>query len=240
MDYRNTNKCMLPMERETNIPAIPAYLHPGGRLLAKGGSALSNAELLAIILRTGTAHETAIHLAERILAHFNGLYGLAQANASDLQAVHDLSVSRIAEVIAVFELSKRLMRTPPTDRPFIHSAADAANYLADMGHLTQENVRVILLDSAKKVIATPTIYMGTVNMSVLRIAEIYREAIARNSPSIILAHNHPSGDPTPSPEDIELTRTLAAAGKLLDITLADHLIIGQQRWVSLREQGFLT
>ena len=97
----------------------------------------------------------------------------------------------------------------------------------------------MLLDSARRVIAAPTIYIGTINTSVLRIAEVYREAITRNSPAIILAHNHPSGDPTPSPEDIELTRTLVNAGRLLDITLVDHVIIGQQRWVSLREQGFL-
>ena len=208
--------------------------------MAKGVSVLSNAELLAIILRTGTAHENALHLSERILAHFNGLYGLAHASSADLQMIHDLSVSRIAEIVAVFELSKRLMRTSPNDRPIINSAADAAQYVADMSYLAQENVRVILLDSAKRVIVAPTIYIGTINMSVLRIAEIYREAIAHNSPSIILAHNHPSGDPTPSPEDVELTRTLAAAGQLLDIELVDHLIIGQQRWVSLREQGFLT
>ncbi len=231
---------MLPTERDVNTPFIPAYQNPGGRLIAQEIAVLSNAELLAIILRTGTAHETALHLAERILSQFNGLYGLAQASSTDLQTIHDLSIARIAEIVAVFELSKRLMLTSPNDRPLINSSADAAQYVADMGYLTQENVRVILLDSARRVIVAPTIYIGTVNMSVLRIAEIYREAIARNSPSIILAHNHPSGDPTPSPEDIELTRTLATAGRLLDITLVDHLIIGQQQWVSLREQGFLT
>jgi len=232
---------MLTTERKLNLLSAPAYQHPGGRLLAQGEAGLSNTELLAIILRTGTAHETALHLAERILAHFNGLYGLSQASAADLQTdYYDLGVTRIAEIVAVFELSKRLMRTPPNDRPIIGSAADAAQYVADMGYLTQENVRVILLDSSQRVIAAPTIYVGTINMSVLRIAEIYREAITRNSPSIIIAHNHPSGDPTPSPEDVELTRTLAAAGRLLDITLVDHLIIGQQQWVSLRDQGFLT
>ena len=132
------------------------------------------------------------------------------------------------------------MRTSPNDRPVISSAAAAAHMLLTWAISAQENVRVILLDSARRVITASTIYIGTINMSVLRIAEIYREAIAHNSPAIILAHNHPSGDPTPSPEDVELTRTLAAAGQLLDITLVDHVIIGQQCWVSLREQGFLT
>ena len=201
---------------------------------------VSNAELLAIILRTGMAHETALHLAERILASYNGLYGLARANPADLQTIHGLSVAKVAQIVATFELGRRLMMTRPNDRPLISSAADAARYVADMAYLSQENVRVILLDSARRVVDAPTIYIGTINMSVLRIAEIFREAVTRNSPSIILAHNHPSGDPTPSPEDVDLTRTLVTAGRLLDITLVDHVIIGEQRWVSLREQGFLT
>ena len=101
-------------------------------------------------------------------------------------------------------------------------------------------MRVILLDSSRRVVAAPTLYIGTLTTSVLRISEVYREAITRNSPALILAHNHPSGDPTPSPHDVEVTRALASAGMLLDITLVDHVIIGRGRWVSLRDQGFLT
>jgi DNA repair protein RadC len=107
----------------------------------------------------------------------------------------------------------------------------------DMSHLTQENVRVILLDAARRVVSLPTIYVGTLNASVLRIAEIFREAITRNTPALILVHNHPSGDPTPSPEDVELTRTIVKAGELLDILVLDHLIIGQRDWVSLKNLG---
>ena len=101
-----------------------------------------------------------------------------------------------------------------------------------------ENVRVLLLDINRRVIAAPTVYIGTLTTSVLRASEIYREAIVRGSAMLILAHNHPSGDPTPSPEDVEMTRSLAAAGRLLDIALVDHLIIGRGKWVSLREMGF--
>ena len=208
--------------------------------MAQGAAALSNAELLAIIFRTGNASETAVRLAERILAHLDGLSGLAQANTTDLQDINGLGNAKITQIVASFELGRRLTTARSNEHPLIKSAADAARLVADLAGLTQENVRVILLDSAQRVITAPTIYIGTINLSVLRIAEIYREAIAHSSPAIILAHNHPSGDPTPSPEDIELTRALATAGQLLDIRFVDHIIIGRQGWVSLREQGFLS
>ena len=228
------------MSNTPKVKPAPAFQHPSGRLIAQGAAALSNAELLAVILRTGTSDETAVHLAERILAHHNGLSGLAQANPADLQSLYGLTSTRITQIVASLELGKRLTTSPGSQRTLINTAADAARYVADMDTLLQETVRVLLLDSARRIIAAPTIYIGTINLSVLRIAEIYREAIAQGSPAIILAHNHPSGDPTPSPEDVELTRALAAAGQLLDVSLVDHIIIGGQRWVSLREQGFLS
>ncbi|HVU09973.1 MAG TPA: DNA repair protein RadC [Phototrophicaceae bacterium] len=215
------------------------YQYPYVRLISEGADALSNAELLAIILRVGDTHETALDLSQRLLAHYHGLYHLAQANVAELQESTGLSRIASAEIVAAFELGKRLIAAQVGERPAIHSAADAARYLADMAYLAQEHVRVILLDSARRVIAAPTIYIGTINISVLRVAEIFREAITRGSASIILVHNHPSGDPTPSPQDIELTRALANAGRLLDIALVDHLIIGAQGYSSLRELGFL-
>jgi DNA repair protein RadC len=228
------------LTNKANLTVIPSYQHPGGQLFAQGAAALSNTDLLATILRTGSAQESAMQLAARILEHFDGLQGLAQANPADLQRVTGLGNAQTAQVIAALELSKRLLLIRSAERPLIQSAEDAARYVADMAFLAQENVRVILLDSGRRVIAAPTVYIGTVSTSAVRVAEIFREAISRNSPAIILTHNHPSGDPTPSPEDVELTRTLANAGRLLDITLVDHVIIGQQRWVSLREQGFLS
>jgi DNA repair protein RadC len=123
------------------------------------------------------------------------------------------------------------------DRTVIRTSADAAQLVGDMANLRQEHVRVVLLDNSRYVMATPTVYIGTVNASVLRVSEVFREAIIRNSPAIILAHNHPSGDPTPSPEDIELTRAMCAAGKLLDIQVLDHIIIAQHGWMSLKDMG---
>jgi len=228
---------MPPADNTISIHDMPQSERPRERLVSLGAASLSSAELLAIIVRTGTAQENVLRLRERILANFDGLQGLAQATMADLQQIHGLGEAKTAQIVAVLELGRRLMAYTPNERPMINSAADAARLLVDMGHLQQEHVRVMLLDMNRRVIATPTVYIGTLNASVLRVSEIFREAVTRNSPAIILAHNHPSGDPSPSPEDIEITRTLIAAGKLLDIVLVDHLIIGQQEWQSLKQMG---
>lgn len=219
------------------IQDMPNSERPRERLMRYGPSALSTAELLAIILRTGTAEENVLRLAQRLLAHYGELHGLAQASPSDLQQIKGLGEAKIAQIMAALEVGRRLMNTSPPERSIIHNATDAARLMADMSNLTQEHVRVILLDTSKRVIATPTVYIGTLNASILRVSEIFREAITRNSPAIILAHNHPSGDSSPSPEDIAITRSLLAAGKLLDIVVVDHIIIGERSWTSLRELG---
>jgi DNA repair protein RadC len=218
-----------------SIHDIPPDQRPRERLLTQGAPALSNAELLAIILGSGTAQENALHLAERILSHHNGLHGLAQASPADLQQIKGLGSAKVTQIAAALEIGKRLMIHSPDERPVINSAADAARLVMDMRDLTQEHVRVLLLDNNRRVTAMPTVYIGTLNASVLRVSEIFREAITRNSPAVILAHNHPTGDSTPSPEDIELTRTLIAAGRLLDIAVLDHIIIGHRGWASLKE-----
>jgi DNA repair protein RadC len=178
-----------------------------------------------------------LRLCQRILAQFDGLQGLAQATPAEMAQIRGLGEAKVAQLVAVLEIGRRLLAYAPDERPIINSAGDAARLLMDMGQLQQEHVRVVLLDMSRRVIATPTVYIGTLNASVLRVSEIFREAVTRNSPAIIVAHNHPSGDPSPSPEDIEITRTLIAAGKLLDIGVIDHLIIGQQEWRSLKNLG---
>ncbi len=210
---------------------------PRERLLQHGASALSNAELLAIILRTGTTAENVLRLSERILAQYNGLQGLAQAVPADLLNIKGLGTAKIAQVCAAIELGNRLMTQRDEPRPVINTAADAARLVMDMKQLSQEHVRVMLLDSSRRVQTITTVYMGTVNASLLRVSEVFREAVVRNCPAIILVHNHPSGDPAPSPEDIELTRTLIAGGRLLDIAVLDHIIIGDNAWSSLKEMG---
>ncbi len=228
---------MKPSDDGFTMHDMPQSERPRERLMTLGASALSTAELLAIILRTGSVEENVLRLCQRILAHFDGLQGMAQATPADLQQIRGLGEAKVAQIVATLEIGRRLVAYAPNERPLVNSAADAARLLMDMGSLQQEHVRVVLLDMSRRVIATPTIYIGTLNASVLRVAEVFREAVTRNSPALILAHNHPSGDPSPSPEDIEITRTLIAAGKLLDITLVDHVIIGRQEWRSLKNLG---
>ena len=219
------------------IHDMPDDERPRERLLQHGSDALSTTELLAIILRTGTPDENVLQLAGRILAEYDGLRGLSRVSAAELTRFKGLGKAKSAQILASLALGQRASLLQPEQRPQIQKAVDAANLLMDMGHLSQEQVRVILLDSGRRVVSTQTVYKGTVNMSVLRVAEMYREAIVRNCPAMIVAHNHPSGDANPSPEDIDLTRALVAAGDLLDIQLVDHLIIGQNQWRSMREMG---
>lgn len=216
---------------------FPNSERPRERLSTYGASALSAAELLAIILGTGTRNENVLHLAERILAQTGGVYGLSQTTISDLGKIHGLGQAKIAQIIAAIELGRRAARATQSERPIIETAAQAAQLVLDMRSLLQEQIRVILLDMNRQVIAIPTVYIGTVNAAVMRVSEIYREAITRNAPAMILVHNHPSGDPSPSPEDVQLTSRLIQAGELLDITLLDHIIIGANEWRSLKEMG---
>ncbi|MEM9954208.1 MAG: DNA repair protein RadC [Chloroflexota bacterium] len=216
---------------------IPDEERPRERLLSHGANALSTAELLAILLRTGSKSENVLQLAGRILASYDGLRGLAKVSAEELLDFKGLGKAKATQILAALALGQRAHMLQPEERPTVHRAVDAARLLADMGHLNQEQVRVMLLDTQRRVTHIQTVYMGTVNMSVLRVSELYREAIIRNSPAMILAHNHPSGDVMPSPEDIDLTRDMVSAGELLDIQLIDHLIIGQSNWLSLRERG---
>lgn len=227
----------MPEHRNIRMHDLPNSERPRERLTKLGPSALSASELIAIILGTGTKQENVLQLSERVLAHFGGLNGLSKATPAQLERIHGLGKAKIANLLATLELGRRLVVASPDERPVIKTAADAAHLVMDMNTLEQEHVRLILLDASNRVIALPTVYIGTVNTAVLRIAEVYREAIARNAPAMVIAHNHPSGDPSPSPEDVQLTRRLVDAGKLLDIVLIDHIIIGGYQWNSLRQMN---
>lgn len=221
------------------IQQLPAQERPRERLREHGPRYLNNAELVAILLRTGIAGENAIDLAMRLLAAFEGLPGLARAGYADLTGQRGLSDAKSCEILAALELGRRIASLAPEERAQIGCPQDAANLVtAEMALLTQEHLVALLLNTRNQVVAKRTIYIGTVNSSAVRPAEVLRPAVRENAPSIIVVHNHPSGDPTPSPEDVAVTRDLVAAGKLLDIEVLDHLVIGQGgRFVSLKEKG---
>jgi len=220
------------------VKEMPTDERPRERLARMGAQALSTAELLAIILRTGVGGENVLAMAGRILAQFDGLAGLARADFSELAAVHGLGPAKSAQVMAALELGRRLMAEAPEERWQIRSPGDAARVLMPaLGYLEQEQFAVLYLDTRNRVMAQEMLYKGSLNTSLVRIAEVFRGAVRRNCAALIVAHNHPSGDPSPSPEDVALTRRLIEAGKLLEIDVLDHLVIGQNRYVSLRERA---
>lgn len=225
-------------EYYTLIRDLPASERPRERLRDYGASALSNAELLAIILRTGARREGVLALATRLLSAYRGLVGLARVSFGELCNEKGLGEAKAAQLKAALELGRRLSSTQPEERVVVRSPGDIANLLlTEMGLLEQERLRVVLLNQRNQVLSTPEVYRGSVNTSLIRVAELFREAVRQNCPAIVLVHNHPSGDPAPSNDDITMTRQAVEAGKLLDIEVLDHVIIGQGRYTSLKEQG---
>jgi len=220
------------------IRDLPVDLRPRERLIYAGSGALSNAELLAILLRVGGRGESALRMAERLLAQFGGVAGLAQASFEELCNTHGVGTAKASQIKSALEIGRRLMMALPQDRPQVRSPADVANLLMlEMGLLEQEHLRVILLDTKNYVVRVATVYSGSLNTAVVRVGEVFRDAVRANCASLIVVHNHPSGDPTPSPEDIRVTEMLVNAGELLDIAVLDHVVIGRNRYVSLKERG---
>jgi DNA repair protein RadC len=220
------------------IRDLPMDLRPRERLAYAGAGALSTAELLAIILRVGGRGENVIRMAERMLAQFGGIAGLAQASFDELCRQHGMGEAKATQIKAALELGRRLLVAAPQDRPQVRSPGDVANLLMlEMGLLEQEHLRTVLLDTKNYVQRVTNVYAGSLNAAVVRVGEVFREAIRANSAAIIVVHNHPSGDPTPSPEDVRVTEMIVEAGRLLDIEVLDHLIIGRNRYVSMKERG---
>ncbi|MEA3344933.1 MAG: DNA repair protein RadC [Chloroflexota bacterium] len=227
-----------PIEYHPTIKELPTAERPRERLERYGAEALSAAELLAIVLRTGVGGQNVLELANSLLAKHGGLVGLARASSVELRETKGIGLAKVTQLKAALEIGRRLLLATPEARPQVRSPSDAANLLmAEMSLLEQEHLRTLLLDTKNHVLGSPTIYVGNVNTSLIRVAEVFREAIKSNCAGIIVAHNHPSGDPTPSPEDVAVTEQIVAAGELLDIEVLDHLVIGRQRYVSLKERG---
>jgi DNA repair protein RadC len=198
-----------------------------------GAGALATTELLALVLGTSDAPG----LAEELLIRFGSLHQLARAGKAQLMRVYGIGDAQAARLVAVLELCRRLQAPPADDRPRIASPADAASLLTPrLRDLEQEELHVVLLDTRNRVLGIRAVYRGSLNTSMVRIAEIFRPAVEAPAAAIVVAHNHPSMDASPSPEDVNVTRQIVQAGKLLDIDVLDHLIIGRT-YVSLKERG---
>lgn len=219
------------------IRDLPIAERPRERLRHVGAAALSNAELLAIVLRTGATGENVVAQATRLLSRFNGLPGLARASVGELSGERGVGEAKAAQVLAALELGRRLMATQPEDRPCVRSPEDIARLLlADMALLEQEHLRVVLLNNRNQVLSAPEVYKGTVNATQVRVADLFRDAVREGCPNIIVVHNHPSGDPTPSADDAAITARVRQAGTLLGIDVLDHIILARDGFVSLRER----
>lgn len=220
------------------IRDLPATERPRERLRDHGPNALGTAELLAILLRVGVAAESVLSLSHRLLAKYGGLAGLVRASFAELCAEHGMGQAKAAQLKAALELGRRLGALGPEERPTISSPEDVKNLLmGEMAFLEQEHLRVLLLNTRNQVLGTHEVYKGSLNTALIRVGEVFREAVRQNCAAIIVVHNHPSGDPTPSNEDVRVTEEIIKAGQLLDIEVIDHVVIGQQRYVSLKERG---
>ena len=219
------------------VREMPSEERPRERLASYGPRHLSNTELVAILMRTGSAGENVISQSSRLLSRFDGLRGLGKATYAELCAERGISDAKACQILAALELGRRFVSLSPEERVTVNCPEDAVNLLsAEMSALDKEHLRVLMLNTRNEVMGIEEIYVGNVNSSVVRPAEVFRAGIRANATSILAVHNHPSGDPTPSGADVSITRDLVEAGKLLGMELLDHLVIGSgKRYVSMKE-----
>ncbi|GAA3408341.1 DNA repair protein RadC [Paenibacillus hodogayensis] len=219
---------------------MPLSERPRERMLRDGAKALSNAELLAILLRTGTFQESAVALAQRLLIEAGGLRQLVEMNIEQLTALKGIGHAKALQIQACIELGRRVVRTSQPDTVTIRSPGDVALLVAEeLRYLQKEHFVCLFLNTKNHVIGQETLSIGSLNASIVHPREVFLAAIKRSSASIICVHNHPSGDPTPSPEDVDITRRLVEAGSVIGIDVLDHVIIGDKRNVSLKELGLM-
>lgn len=241
--YRRSNQPVepaapRPAAYSTSIRELPREERPRERLLALGAGSLTNSELIAILLRTGVRGENVVSLAGRLLTACSGLRGLLQASVAEICTLKGVSEAKAAQVVAALELGRRAVSMGPAERALIRTPEDLYHLIgAELAHLAQERLCVVLLSTKQEVLRIHPVYQGTVDSASVRIAEVLRPAIKDNCPNLIVVHNHPSGDPTPSSEDISITRRLVASAATMDIDLQDHLVIGAGGFVSMKQRG---
>jgi DNA repair protein RadC len=220
------------------IRELPVAERPRERLVLRGAAGLTAAELIALIWGSGSRGASAVDLAEEALARHDGLTGLARATDLELERIPGVGAAKAAQLAGAFELGRRLLADWPAGRWSVRSPRDVADRLIlQMGRLEREELRAVILNTKNVVLRVATVYVGNVSSSLVRVGELFRDAVRLNASGVILVHNHPSGDPTPSPDDLHLTAEALAAGRLLDIEVLDHLVIGHDAYVSLRDRG---
>jgi DNA repair protein RadC len=221
-----------------SVRELPQGERPRDRLVSRGPQGLSASELIALVWASGTRAMSATQMAEEALMRLDGLGGTALASLAELEQVPGVGPVRAAQLAAAFELGRRLLADWPAPRWTIRGPRDLADrLLLQMGRLEREELRVVLLNAKNSVLAAPTVYQGNVSAALVRVGELFTDAVRQHAAGIIVVHNHPSGDPTPSPDDLHLTAETVAAGRLLDVPVLDHLIIGHDAYVSLRDRG---
>lgn len=222
------------------IRDFPENERPRERFIQSGPESLSNHELIAILLRTGTKEESVLQLSNRLLTHFEGLRYLKDATLDEITEIKGIGKAKAIQVLAAIEIGRRVSNLNYSDRYVIRSPEDGANYVMnDMRFLSQEHFVCLYLNTKNQVLHKKTVFIGSLNASIVHPREVYKEALRRSAASVICLHNHPSGDPGPSREDIEVTKRLAEAGRIIGIELLDHLIIGENKFVSLKEKGYV-
>jgi DNA repair protein RadC len=229
------------MNNSIKVIDIPKEERPIEKLLLNGPEVLSNAELLAVILRTGTRGENVISLSTRILSEFDGLSGLLETDINEITNIKGIKNIKASQILAMGELFKRISSLDLLKKNInISSPSDISKLLMnEMVGLKQEILKLIMLDTKNNIIGIKDVFKGSLNTSIVHPREIFKEALKKSSSSIIICHNHPSGDPTPSKEDINITIRLKECSKIMGIDLLDHLIIGKYKFVSLKEKGII-
>lgn len=225
-----------PGASPVSIKQLPSELRPRERLRASGADALSPAELLAVVIGTGTRGSGALEIGTRLLRRFGSLRALASAPLEEVTTVPGVGEARGLALLAALELGRRALEPPPARR-VVRSAADAAAVCAPMRRLDREHFRVILLNTRHEILDVVDVSVGGLASAPVHPREVFKDAIRRSAAAVILVHNHPSGHPEPSRDDVLITEQLRAAGRLVGIEVLDHLIIGERTFVSLREQG---
>ncbi|MBC7088394.1 MAG: DNA repair protein RadC [Tissierellales bacterium] len=228
-------------DKKLTIKEMPINERPREKLIAYGPNTLSNAELIAIIIQTGHGDKTAIDLANMIISmDKRGIVHLTEASVDELKSINGIGEGKAAQIIAAIEIGKRIKKINPYENIRISEPYQIAKILIDqMKFLTKEYFNIVLLDTKNQIISIENISVGSLNSSIVHPREVFKEALKKSSNSIILAHNHPSGDTTPSNEDIAITNRLIQSGEILGIKVIDHIIIGNENYLSMKEKNYI-